>query len=110
MPEAEAAAAGQAAGSTRARHSTQGSTTAGITTEITAEGAATTAGTIKPPPHGRVDKGLIITIFFSGTFYIGSFPQQSLVLGFDYSGWNSTVTQFRYKKLGSQEAQPPDLI
>jgi hypothetical protein len=70
MPEAEAAAAGQAAGSTRARHSTQGSTTAGITAEITAVGAAMTAGTIRPPPHGRVDKGLISTIF-SGTLYFG---------------------------------------
>ncbi len=68
MPEAEAAAAGRAAGSTRARYSTQGSTAAGTTAGITAEGAATIAGITKPPPHGRVDTACFITIF-SGTFY-----------------------------------------
>ncbi len=60
---AEAAAAGQAVGQTSARHSTQGSTAAGSTAGITAGGAVTTAGTIKPPPHGRADKGLIIGSF-----------------------------------------------
>ena len=57
MQETEAAAAGQAVGSTRARHSTQGSTAAGFTAEISAGGAAMTAGIIKPPPHGRADLG-----------------------------------------------------
>ncbi len=63
MPEAEAAAAGRTAGTTRARHSTQGSTAAGTTAEITAEGAATIAGITKPPPHGRVDTAWFIAIF-----------------------------------------------
>jgi hypothetical protein len=55
MPETEAAAADQAAGSTRARPSTQGSTAAGFTAEISAGGAVMIASIIKPPPHGRVD-------------------------------------------------------
>jgi hypothetical protein len=74
MPEAEAAAAGQAVGSTRARHSTQGSTAAGFTAGITAGGVVTTAGTIKSPPHGRADKGLIIATF-SSSFYFVSFSK-----------------------------------
>jgi hypothetical protein len=101
MPEAEAAAAGQAVGSTRARHSTEGSTAAGFTAGITVGGAVTTAGTIKPPPRGRADKGLIIPVHFN--LYL--FPKH-----FDISGWNSTIKQIRFKMLGSQEALLPDLI
>jgi hypothetical protein len=67
MQETEAAAAGQAVGTTRARPSTQGSTAAGFTAGISAGGAVTTAGTTKPPPHGRADKGLTIANF-SGSF------------------------------------------
>ena len=60
MPETEAAAADQAAGSTRARPSTQGSTAAGSTAGTSAGGAVMTAGITKPPPHGRADLGLFI--------------------------------------------------
>jgi hypothetical protein len=64
MPEAEAAAADRAAGTTRACPSTQGSTAAGTTAATIAEGAVTTAGITKPPPQGRVDMAWFISIFF----------------------------------------------
>ncbi len=61
-----AAVADRAAGTTRARLSTQGSTaagtTAGTTAVTTAEGAVTIAGITKPPPQGRVDTAWFILI------------------------------------------------